>query len=70
MIVWNLNNIYPQINAEDTSSTLSAFAGEISICLSEMNVAMDTYKTRVSILEGCNDPLLINMNNFINNPKN
>jgi hypothetical protein len=52
MIVWNLNNIYPQINAEDTSSTLSAFAGEISIRLSEMNATMDTYKTRVSILEG------------------
>jgi hypothetical protein len=48
MIVWNIGNEDPQINATNTTSTLSAFVGANSITIDELNSTLDTYKTKVS----------------------
>jgi hypothetical protein len=41
----------PKNNAKDTTSSLSAFIGENSITISELNATLDTYKVKVLVLE-------------------
>jgi len=50
VISWKLGK-YPQVNAIDTNSTVSAFARENSVSVCELSSTLDIYKEKVAKLE-------------------